>query len=420
MTKIFPSFKFQSSEKKKEEKIPLRTEPSSVELKTDLVTEPSVPLGIEKPALRQDLQPGDSELNKVDESEKLIASQVDRALAGQRKKIDPLAPLYHLNQLVVPQSDRQFTFSSSASLDGLVQIAPQGGTTVIIETKILGPVMETINCPPMAILLIFLGYLAAAYLLPHPILLFSSLVLAVAMPIILSVAATILTRHFYLPALQKMMTTIGLVCASDEIGDSQFALPGLTVPKVSAALHFRADVLCAAFYLFFAFGLHAAAWQYWCQGQYQQCLNLSTPVKILAQAVLGGNSATVGDCNYYRAECLRCLGQLKAADQAYTEAEQAMRPTVAKENPFYADVFYNKGRVAEEMGNYPVAEKNLKAALDIWRRSDLAQSLRLPCANLFSSISQCYAIIRPIMKYQILPPEVILLLTVEDKFNEQQ
>ena len=132
---------------------------------------------------------------------------------------------------------------------------------------------------------------------------------------------------------------------------------------------FLAALICGAIYLSIAFGLHAAAWNYWAAGDYKRCAELCQRVAVLAQSILGKDDATVADCKYYLAETLRCTSKLDEAISLYKEADRPMSEKLGSNNAFRTDVLFNLGRCYEEKLDYKQAQGYYKQALADWAKA---------------------------------------------------
>lgn len=228
-----------------------------------------------------------------------------------------------------------------------------------------------INGPIAAAFSIGIGFAVSSYLLPHPILLFYAFLLASVVPLLSCLISVLICKQLMRQDLPFLIEHLESVCgSSDWIGADLENWMELPRHKLFST-EIIAGIVCGVIYLGIAFGLHAQAWNLWCEGKYKACADLCRPVASLAQAILGDDSATVADCKYYLAECYRCMGDTKKAKEMYLQAIDVMAKTLGEENPFYADTVYNLGRCQEIEGEFDKAYENYKKTLSIWKNSPL-------------------------------------------------
>lgn len=254
----------------------------------------------------------------------------------------------------------------SPSIEGYVEPTVAGSKT---HFRVVMPrwVRTIMNAPIMALLAVLIGYLISSYLLPHPVLLLYSLAAVIAMPIVLCTITTLLFHVSLKTQLAHLLPFLRDSSQCEEFQEansmqSKFARTPLIAQRLIAT------ALCGVLYLSAAFGLHALAWDYWCQGKYQACADLCHPVATFAQVVLAG-SATAADCKYYLAECYRCLDHLPEAEALYGETLQLWQKSLDPSSTSFADVSYNLGRVYEESGRFHEAIKEYNTALSNFSRA---------------------------------------------------
>ena len=256
------------------------------------------------------------------------------------------------------------------AIEGLIQ-SEDGCSNVAFRTANSNWAIATINAPFVAVVVVVIGYIASLYLLPHPILLFSAVLGAIGIPVACSLFTAIICKYRFSTQLKVALDFLCNACGCRDL--SEVGRDGVRELNARATIpeEFIVGGICGAIYLGAAVALHTLAWNLWVEGKYLECANLCQPVAALAEAALGKDSATVGDCKYYLAESYRCAGKLPEAAQLYEQAIQIMAPTIGAENTFYADAVYNLGRVLEEQGRFVDADVQYKKALDIWANSPL-------------------------------------------------
>ena len=272
-------------------------------------------------------------------------------------------------KLNIGRSEAPWLAAISPTLQGFVTTTDRG-SKICLRICNSGLLTTTANAPLAALLATLLSYAISSYLLPHPILLFYSLICTLPVPVLLSVVAIMITKSRYESELPKLLKGVRKIAQSpDDFIDCESEVWHDMPSRHAARDKVIAGAVSSIIYLSIAFGLHAQAWNYWVAGDYEKCAALCEPVQKLAEAVLGKDDTTVADCKYYLAESYRCMGNTNRAVKLYEEAEEPMAKGLGKENNFYADVVFNIGRCYEEQGRLSQAKEKYLQALKIWQKA---------------------------------------------------